>query len=344
MSENKLDFFAGLEDNFTPAPTVDVVTKDDDKVTDLEKNVFEQEVIDETDEEVEDTTDTTETETTTEDKDDIYQVYFEDLKDKNFLDLPEDFEFKGTEDSLKEALEVSKTRIAEKTREDIVAGFQDFVYKNLEQIQNTYNTVDFEQIDLSDEATQKEVVKYYLKKTTKFKDEQIEKKVNQLEQFAELEDEAKTALDELKVLDREEKAQLARQAAEYEAAQAKARQDADKLFRKTLKETDEVSGIKINKDRVFSSLYNTIKLEDGTVTTSFNKNLQEVLSDPTKTIFLAHLLENNFELNKIEDTKVNTKAAKVLKEKLRQAGLSSSAKTRSGDLSKPGKLSLEDFS
>jgi chemotaxis protein histidine kinase CheA len=265
-------------------------------------------------------------------------------KDKDFLDLPEDFEFKGTEDSLKEALEVSKTRIAEKTRENIVAGFQDFVYKNLEQIQNTYNTVDFEQVDLSDEATQKEVVKYYLKKTTKFKDEQIEKKVNQLEQFAELEDEAKTALDELKVLDKEEKAQLARQAADYEVAQAKARQDADKLFRKTLKETDEVSGIKINKDRVFNSLYNTIKLEDGTVTTSFNKNLQEVLSDPTKTIFLAHLLENNFELNKIEDTKVNTKAAKVLKEKLRQAGLSSSAKTRGGDLSKPGKLSLEDFS
>jgi hypothetical protein len=342
MSENKLDFFAGLEDNFTPAPTVDVVTKDDDKVTDLEKNVFEQEVVDEKDEEVEDTKDTTET--TTEDKDDIYQVYFEDLKDKDFLDLPEDFEFKGTEDSLKEALEVSKTRIAEKTREDIVAGFQDFVYKNLEQIQNTYNTVDFEQVDLSDEATQKEVVKYYLKKTTKFKDEQIEKKVNQLEQFAELEDEAKTALDELKVLDKEEKDLLARQAADYEVAQAKARQDADKLFRKTLKETDEVSGIKINKDRVFNSLYNTIKLEDGTVTTSFNKNLQEVLSDPKKTIFLAHLLENNFELNKIEDTKVNTKAAKVLKEKLRQAGLSSSAKTRGGDLSKPGKLSLEDFS
>lgn len=346
MSENKLDFFAGLEDDFTPAPTVDVVTKDNDKVTDLEKDVFEQEVVEE--EVVEDTTTETETETetetSTEDKDDIYQVYFEDLKEKEFLDLPEDFEFKGTEESLKEALEVSKTRIAEKTREEIVAGFQDFVYKNLEQIQNTYNTVDFEQVDLSDEATQKEVVKYYLKKTTKFKDEQIEKKVNQLEQFAELEDEAKSALEELKVLDKEEKAQLAKQAAEYEAAQAKARQDADKLFRKTLKETDEVSGIKINKDKVFSSLYNTIKLEDGTVTTSFNKNLQEVLSDPKKTIFLAHLLENNFELNKIEDTKVNTKAAKVLKEKLRQAGLSSAAKTRGGDLSKPGKISLEDFS
>lgn len=344
MTEKNLDFFAGLEDDFAPAPTVDVVTKDNDKVTDLEKNVFEQEV----EEEVEDTTPETETETetetSTEDKDDIYQVYFEDLKEKEFLDLPEDFEFKGTEDSLKEALEVSKNRIAEKTREEIVAGFQEFVYKNLEQVQNTYNTVDFEQVDLSDEATQKEVVKYYLKKTTKFKDEQIEKKINQLEQFAELEDEAKSALEELKVLDKEDKAKLARQAAEYEATQAKARQDADKLFRKTLKETDEVSGIKINKDKVFSSLYNTIKLEDGTITTSFNKNLQEVLSDPKKTIFLAHLLENNFELNKIEDTKVNTKAAKVLKEKLRQAGLSNSAKTRGGDLSKPGKLSLEDFS
>ena len=352
MTEKNLSFFAGLEDNFTPETAIDEtktkepvnldkVDVDTDKDIEVDKNnpfaELEEDV--ETDTDVEVNTDDSSTEDT-----DIFKVYFEDLKEKNFLDLPEDFEFKGTEESLQEALELTKTKLAEKTRQEIETGFQEFVFKNLEQIQNTYNTVDFEQVDLSSEDTQKEVVRYYLQKTTKFKPEQIEKKINQFEQFAELEDEAKTALEELKVLDKEEKSQMAKAAAEYEKAQTKAREDADKLFRKTLKETDEVSGIKINKDKVFSSLYNPVKLEDGSVTTNFNYKLNQVLSDPKKTIFLAHLLENDFELGKIEDTKINTKAAKTLKEKLRQANISTSSKIKSGDTARPGKVSLSDFS
>jgi chemotaxis protein histidine kinase CheA len=353
MTEKNLSFFAGLEDNFTPepAPTEDTNTKepvnldketentDDTKDVEVdEKNPFAEL---ETDNNSEDTDKDNEG---AEEDNDIFKVYFEDLKEKNFLDLPEDFEFTGTEESLQEALELTKTKLAEKTRQEIEAGFQEFVFNNLEQIQNTYNTVDFEQVDLSSEDTQKEVVRYYLQKTTKFKPEQIEKKINQFEQFAELEDEAKSALEELKEIDKQEKAQMAKAAAEYEKNQTKAREEADKLFRKTLKETDEVSGIKINKDKVFSSLYNPVKLEDGTVTTNFNYKLNQVLSDPKKTIFLAHLLENNFELGKIEETKVSTKAAKTLKEKLRQANLSTSSKVKSGDTARPGKVSLSDFS
>jgi hypothetical protein len=350
MTEKNLSFFAGLEDNFTPETAIDETkTKEPvnlDKVEDTTEDIE----VDKNNPfaELEDTEETNDSdsetnEDSTEDTD-IFKVYFEDLKEKNFLDLPEDFEFKGTEESLQEALELTKTKLAEKTRQEIETGFQEFVFNNLKQIQNTYNTVDFEQIDLSSEDTQKEVVRYYLQKTTKFKPEQIEKKINQFEQFAELEDEAKTALEELKVFDKEEKAQMAKAAAEYEKVQTKAREDADKLFRKTLKETDEVSGIKINKDKVFSSLYNPVKLEDGSVTTNFNYKLNQVLSDPKKTIFLAHLLENDFELGKIEDTKVNTKAAKTLKEKLRQANISTSSKVRSGDTGRPGKVSLSDFS
>lgn len=352
MTEKNLSFFAGLEDNFTPETAIDETkTKEPvnlDKVEDTTEDTTEDIEVDKNNpfaelEEETDETDSDTNEDSTEDTD-IFKVYFEDLKEKNFLDLPEDFEFKGTEESLQEAFELTKSKLAEKTRQEIETGFQEFVFKNLEQIQNTYNTVDFEQVDLSSEDTQKEVVRYYLQKTTKFKPEQIEKKINQFEQFAELEDEAKTALEELKIIDKEEKVQIAKQAAEYDRAQTKAREEADKLFRKTLKETDEVSGIKINKDKVFSSLYNTVKLEDGTVTTTFNYKLNQILSDPKKTIFLAHLLENDFELGKIEDTQVNTKAAKTLKEKLRQANLSTSSKIKGGDTGRPNRVSLSDFS
>ena len=342
MANTNLDFFAGLED-IAPQPEVKE-TKVKDEVTNLDKVVVEEEIkvpdfteFESKEEEIE-----TKSDDTNEDSN-IFSVYFEDLKEKEFLDLPEDFEFKGTEDSLKEAITLSKERMREKEKEDLVSSFQEFVYQNLDAIQNTYTGVDFENIDLTDESVQKDVVRYYLKKTTKFKDEQIEKKINQYEQFAELEEEAKANLEELKKIDVEEKAEVAKQAVEYEKARKKAQKDADALFQKTLKEMDEVSGIKVNKDKVFQSLYKPVKLEDGTVTNSFNIKLQEALTDPKKVIFLAHLLENNLELEKIEEAQVATKAAKTLKQKLADAQKSSAAKIKAFDSDKPGKTSLSDF-
>ena len=342
-----LDFFSDLEDvKFEPGKdeTEKKEVTDLTKVEDIKKEESTTKV-DFTDEvdEAEEVDEQEDTENSDTEADDVFTVYFEDLKEKSFLDLPEDFEFKGTEESLKEAIEVSKERIREKQKEDVINSFQEFVYNNLEQIQNTYTGVDYDSINLEDVDTQKEVIKYYLQKTTKFKPEQIDKKVNQLEQFAELEEEAKSNLEELKKIDIEEKAETARQALEFDKQRKKAQKDLDTLFQKTLKETDEIAGMKINKDLVVKSLYNQVKQPDGNVSTSFNIKLQEALADPKKVIFLAHLLENNMELGKVETNKVNTKAAKTLKEKLKQSQSSTASKLKGADFDKPGKVTLADF-
>jgi len=130
--------------------------------------------------------------------------YYNFLKEYGVLDVPEDFKFEGTPESMEEAMEVTKRNMTAKVSQAIWEHLPDdfkplLEYglnggKSLQEYLRAYNTeVDLENIDLSEEVNQKAIIREYYKQTTPKNDEQIERMLTRLESMGGLDEEADDA-------------------------------------------------------------------------------------------------------------------------------------------------------
>lgn len=110
----------------------------------------------------------------------------------------------------------------------------------------------------SDENLQKQVLRQFYQKTTKFSNERIEKEITRLSDLNELENEAKSALPELKQVIADEENILAEKAKKEREAQLEAQTKQLESFKKTLNETKEIiPGLALTstlKDKVYKSM------------------------------------------------------------------------------------------
>lgn len=120
----------------------------------------------------------------------------------------------------------------------------------------------------TDENVQKQIVKEYLKETTKFSDSLIDKQIERLEITGELTDEAKSYFEELKQINAAKEQQAVEQA---KVRQQEFRQQQEKIlndFKETLEKTEEIiPGIKLNrniKDQIFKTLTTPVTQDPNT--------------------------------------------------------------------------------
>jgi len=120
----------------------------------------------------------------------------------------------------------------------------------------------------TDENVQKQIVKEYLKETTKFSDSLIDKQIERLEITGELTDEAKGYFEELKQINAAKEQQAVEQA---KVRQQEFRQQQEKIlndFKETLEKTEEIiPGIKLNrniKDQIFKTLTTPVTQDPNT--------------------------------------------------------------------------------
>lgn len=131
----------------------------------------------------------------------------------------------------------------------------------------TLNSINEETL-ATDENLQKQIVREYLKETTKFNDALINKQIERLEATGDLTDEAKGYFNELKQLNVVKEQQVIQQARlqqqEFQKQQEKVLSD----FKETLEKTEEIiPGIKLNriiKDQIFKTLTTPVAQDPNT--------------------------------------------------------------------------------
>lgn len=168
----------------------------------------------------------------------------------------------------------------------------------------------FNEESLSDEDTQKQLVREYYSLTTKLSAEKIEKHITRLSDLQELEDEAKNILPELIAMQADEERQLVEQARALQEQAEQNRLAELETLRSTLEGTEEViPGTKISemlRQKIYKNLTTPVGYtEDGT---PVNRLGAYRMQNPVKTeILLNYIFEAT---NEFKDWSIFGKAAK----------------------------------
>lgn len=275
------------------------------------------------------------------------EKYYKGLSGYGLLDVPEDFEFDGTEEALEKAFEVSDARKTEKLAaslwERLPEDFKPLLSyalnggKNLDSYLNAYATpsITKEQLD-DDTSLQRKVVEEYYLRTSTHPKERIERMIAKLEDRGDLYEEALDALDELDNLREEQKANLIAQAkTEEEARQLEAQKQIEKLNH-TIEKAEFLEDSR--KNRVKSFVLAPIKVA-GKTTTQFDNALEQVFNNEEHFIQLADLLadynpNHGFNLDRLKKklkTENNKSFKRLLDETLSSSNRGSAKKPLNED-------------
>jgi hypothetical protein len=168
--------------------------------------------------------------------------------------------------------------------------------------------IDFESVNIDEEAAQKSVLKTFYKKNG-FSDEQITKKLDKFEIAGMLKDEAEDAIDHLIKLQKEE----SKKTLIKEKAEADARKESTKKYYQALQNTIE-SG-KINN---FTIPVNERKATfDYIAKGEALSKLNEMWATPEGRVQLAIMLKNDFKLDKYINQAAKTQVVSGLRDRLK---------------------------
>ena len=250
-------------------------------------------------------------EETTEVKPTEDEVALKDMLEKNYsllssqgvLDVNDDFEFDGTSGSLKAALEQTKENIHKSVSDniwellpEIIAGREDDYLTNLDNV------------DLSNEDTQRQVVYNDLKINTKFGEDRIKQLVDRTADMGMLAEEAQGSLVRLK----EYQENLRQEAAQQALNTAKEREQEFVTRRNTIqsaiKDSSAIHGKRKNKVEAF--MFNSIKRGED-VDTDYHRKLKVIANNPQFEVELANFIydfdeEKGFDYSRVSKKKTST--------------------------------------
>ena len=107
-----------------------------------------------------------------------------------------------------------------------------------------YTQMDYDNVDVSDTATAKDIVRRYFKETTAFTDAKIEKEIKKLEDLDELEGEAKEGIDILKQVDAKKDKELEAQLVKQEEERVQQREKILEQKKTSIRDAKEIAGYK----------------------------------------------------------------------------------------------------
>lgn len=324
--EEKIEFSLEEIENFTKAP------KEEDKV-DADKDLFNQikkdgEKVEKTDDPKNENKEDKAEEVSEEDSKGIYQAVSEIFKQEGFIDK----EF----DSAEKMVEVFSKRIEEEVNDykeslppilkELINNYEegvpleDLIKSRSEQIK--YSNVDEEKLE-TDEDLQKAICKEYMKNTTRFSEEKINKEIKKLAEAGELFDEAKSNKKELVALEKEAEKTMIAETKKRQEAQRLQDQKVMKEIHKTVSSVKEIiPGIKLSdkeNEELFKMITTPVELI-GNQPVSHAMKVRE--ADPVKfDLTLNYLIKKGVFEGKWDSimTKVETKAVNNLEKQLKAA-------------------------
>jgi len=199
-------------------------------------------------------------------------------------------------------------------------------------------SLDYDNIDLDDTQTQKQVLREYYKKTTKYDDDKINKFIARLEVTDDLLPEAEDAVEYLKTSLKEEQERLLEEQEkareEFERQQAEARN-------KVVSVIEEQENLPTRRKKSLQAfIYNPIGRGD-TTDTDLNRTIQSIQSNPDHFVQLADILmdydpKKGFDLSRFEK-KGESKAASKFQKKLEESLSDVTSAVRKGKTAAPKK-------
>lgn len=254
----------------------------------------------------------------------IEENFINSIAKKIGIELGEDEEYEDSEDGLVAFTQRAAEDIADSKLNDyfsslppIAGDFFDYLQMLGEEatedkIKSFFTTVNpeinYSEVDLDNEMTQKAVLKSFYKKND-YTDEEITKKLDKFEIAGMLKEEAEDAANKLSKLQVKERETLLKQ----EKTEADARKEKTQKFFGNIKQVLE-SG-KVNNFTV--PVTEKKAIFDYDVQGGFMKDLNEILKDPTKRVELAIAVKNKFNLSKYVQQAAATQKANALSAKIK---------------------------
>lgn len=261
----------------------------------------------------------------------IYEANYGFLKDAGYLILPDDFKFEPTEDGWQKALEENNKNLQEVIIEDMFGRVPDegrlllnyFLSggTDIEKYQDTVKFNDYKALDPANEDHQKSLVEKFLRETTQFSKDEISDYIEDLEINNKLSVKAKEAFDKLdNISDQRHKALLAEGEKQKQEEVARVQKSISELS-DTIKANKNIFGIPFSDSDaklVVDSFFKPIKMQDGSIATSYEMKYFKAMQDPKKAAILAKIIENDFDFSFI-GRKQTTDATKNFKKQLSDA-------------------------
>lgn len=173
---------------------------------------------------------------------------------------------------------------------------------------------------ISDETYQDEIIRYNLKKEGWDKDE-VEDRLQYLTENGRKEKVAKKYDEKTRANEEAEKASLTVRAEENRKAQRKNEELFKSSIQSVLETKKDIGGFKI-KDTDKTDILNfltkkSLKVDDTKSITPFQQKLAEVFKDSEKTVLLAKLLQNDFDMTELKK-QISTSKTREIKSNLEQ--------------------------
>jgi hypothetical protein len=231
-----------------------------------------------------------------EDSDPVIENYVKFLQENDLIDIPEEYDFKGKPDQLKEVFEHTKkarkekvvAEVFEQLPEDFKPLF-DYALKggsSIEEYMRTFSN-DLADLSLDTEEGQKKILFQYYKETSPYSDEKIQRLISHFNDEDELRIEAEDAFNDLTKIRNERKAELL---ARTERQQEEYRQELERKtveLNRAIEETSAIHPQRKNKVKAF--FFEPLKVDES-VTTGFNATINSILSNPEHQAQLADIL------------------------------------------------------
>lgn len=255
-------------------------------------------------------------------------------------------EYKGQfEDSLDGFVDFVKT-IVEANSEpqfanDEVARLNEFVTNGgsvQKYLDAVYNTPDLERIDISSADNQKKVYEMFLREKHPTKSEDwIAKKIEKVEDAGLLEDEASDAYDELMEIFTERKTSILEEQKRQHEENVRQYEETINNLRTKLTKGDNIAGFPINKN-VGERFFNYLTQRDRR--SGKTQYQQELEQDPDKSLLMAYMMFNKFDVEKVSKRAKSEAAADLKKSLSRFSGSNATNRTNRVDEKSNG---IDDF-
>jgi len=263
--------------------------------------------------------------------DDKLQAYVSFLKDNELIDIPEEYEFKGTPDELQQVFEYTKQNRVKQAYESIYNSLPDDFKPALEYVMNGGTSVqDFlamaasdplANIDITTTEGQRQAIYLSLRETSNYPDEKIKKIVSRLaEDEDELASEAAEAYRELVGIKEQKQQAMIQQARIEKEQQQQMIQQRTQALHSAIESSQTIHPQRRNKIKAF--FFEPLNTPEG-VTTGFNYSINNILQNPEHQAQLADILLEydpsvGFSSDRLEK-RVKTKATQQFQTLLQKA-------------------------
>lgn len=249
------------------------------------------------------------------DEDDRVTATFDFLKESGFLDLPEDFEFDGSDEKFQEALELSRQQVYTKTADAFFEALPEqfkpllsYALKggdSVDEFVKLYSTQAFEHLDPNNPDDQKAILFQHYKSTSNYDDAKIQRIIARLNED-DLPEAAQESYNELLELKAERQAQLIEDAAKAEEQRIEDSKRKAEELAKAIETTPLIDAARKNKVKGF--FYNRLNV-GGQETTEFNYTIQRIFQNPEHLAQLADMLTDYDPKKGISTARIEKKGA-----------------------------------